>query len=184
MSLSIMKVSVYVSVLMLANQTHNIGMRVEWAKAHARCQRWSEEVVILVEESRRVITYLDWKANWWLEQINLRTNAREDIQMGLSAYAHRQCALMQNLARSFASLWLPVLSKANLPADWPAEYVDYAQRNPRVLRTYGGRKKGAAKAARAAKEGLGMESELEEDDNEDQESDGLSEDDIDVSPYR
>ena len=62
--------------------------------------------------------------------------------------------------------------------------VDYARRNPRVLRTYGGRKKGAAKAAHAAKEGSGTESELEEDDNEDQESDGLLEDDIDVSPYR
>lgn len=158
-------------------------MRVEWAKAHARHQRWSEEVIILVEESRRVITYLHWKANWWLEQINLRPAAREDIQIGLSAYAYRQCALMQDLARSFASLWHPVLSKANLPTDWPAEYVDYALRNPRALRTYGGCKKGAAKAARTAKEGSGTESEPEEG-SDGQESDGLSEDDADVSPYR
>ena len=172
-----MKVSVYVSVLMLANQTPNTGMQVEWAKAYAHYQCWSEEVVILIKESWHVITYLDWKANWWLEQINLCTNAWEDIQMGLSAYAHHQCALMQNLARSFASLWLPVLSKASLPVDWPAEYVDYAWCNPWILHTYGGCKKGAAK------EGSGMESELEEDDNEDQESDGLSEDDIDMSPY-
>lgn len=164
-------------------------MRVEWAKSHARHQRWSEEVVILVEEARRVITYLDWKAHWWLDQVDLRAGARQDIQDGLNAYAHRQSILMQDLARSFASLWHPVLSKANLPTDWPAAYLAYAQLNPKVLRTYGGRKKGAAAAARAAAHAAeqGSSDELDGSDSgsdADLDSDGLSEDDEDVSPYR
>ncbi|KAG1869682.1 hypothetical protein C8R48DRAFT_746879 [Suillus tomentosus] len=40
----------------------NDAMRVEWAKARARSLRWSEEVLLLKEEMRRVRQYLDWRA--------------------------------------------------------------------------------------------------------------------------
>jgi hypothetical protein len=41
------------------------GMRVEWAKTHARANRQKEEVLLLTEEMRHVVAYLDWKASWW-----------------------------------------------------------------------------------------------------------------------
>ena len=40
-------------------------LRVEWARSRARVKRSSEEVRLLREEMRRVLSYLDWKAEWW-----------------------------------------------------------------------------------------------------------------------
>jgi len=45
------------------------GMRVKWAKTHARANRWQEEVILLMEEMRHVVVYLDWKALWWRTQV-------------------------------------------------------------------------------------------------------------------
>lgn len=44
------------------------GLWVEWAKSHTRAQWWAEELLLLVEEMRRVIVFLEWKANWWYAQ--------------------------------------------------------------------------------------------------------------------
>ena len=157
-------------------------MQVEWAKAHACYLHWSKEVILLVEESRHVITYLDWKANWWLDQAHQCPNAHNDIQNGQEAYLHCQSMLMQDLAKLFASLWHPILLSANLLINWPKEYIHFGQHNPRVLCTYGGCKKEAAKVACEAQKT--PESGFDKEDiDEDEESDGLSEDDMDVSPY-
>ena len=40
------------------------SMWVEWGKSHARAMRWGEEVVLISEEMKRVIQYLDWKSGW------------------------------------------------------------------------------------------------------------------------
>ena len=37
------------------------SMRVEWAKTKAWCTRWEEEVVLIEEEMRRVIVFLEWR---------------------------------------------------------------------------------------------------------------------------
>ena len=91
-------------------------MRVEWAKLHTCAQRWSEEVVLVIKEMRRVIQHLDWKASWWQSQGPLRSSvARPDIISGLNAYAERQADLMINIAMSFASFWHPLLISSQLP---------------------------------------------------------------------
>ncbi|KAJ8495692.1 hypothetical protein ONZ45_g12749 [Pleurotus djamor] len=41
------------------------ALRIEWMKSHARAQQWSEEVDLVVEEMRRVATYLNWNAAEW-----------------------------------------------------------------------------------------------------------------------
>lgn len=153
------------------------GMRVEWAKSHARAQRWAEEVVLLTEEMRRIIVFLDWKAAWWRDQAERRQDVQPDVALGLAAYAYRQGDLMENIARSFASLWYPILTAAHLPSDWPAQYVSHAQHHPTTVRPARHRKK--AQPATGA-----IESEPEDDDEVSEDSDGLSEDDADVSPYR
>lgn len=158
-------------------------MRVEWVKSHARYQRWSEEVLLVIEEMRRVIFYLEWKADWWQQQTRRRSNAgentaRDDVQSGIEAYSHRQSQMLRSIAKSFASLWYPILTEANLPTNWPTEYLEHAKKYPRTLRKYGGRRRKPAASDR-----LSDKSDSEdEDDSED--SDGLSEDDEDVSPYR
>lgn len=152
-----------------------IGLRVEWAKSHARAQRWSEETVLLVEEMRRVIAYLDWKATWWHAEADRRQGVRVDIADGLKAYAYRQSDLMRNLAKSFAALWHPVLVAADIPTEWPPVYIDYAKAHPTVLR---------APRHQKPKAPLQQENGSSDEESSDEESDGLSGDDEDVSPYR
>ena len=41
------------------------AMRIEWCKARARANRWTEEVDLLKEEMRRTEQFLEWHANWW-----------------------------------------------------------------------------------------------------------------------
>ncbi|KAJ7916471.1 hypothetical protein B0H13DRAFT_2231608 [Mycena leptocephala] len=46
------------------------SLRVEWSRAKARKQRWEEEVLILREEMRRVLRYLEWQSGWWLARVS------------------------------------------------------------------------------------------------------------------
>ncbi|KAJ7802706.1 hypothetical protein B0H14DRAFT_2614089 [Mycena olivaceomarginata] len=43
---------------------HSGPLRIEWAKTRAKAMRYAEEVELL-EEMRRVLQFLDWRANWW-----------------------------------------------------------------------------------------------------------------------
>ncbi|KAG2130405.1 uncharacterized protein EDB93DRAFT_1243278 [Suillus bovinus] len=49
------------------------SVRVEWCKACARANRWSEEVELLLKEMRRVIVSLRWQAEWWSGTISVYT---------------------------------------------------------------------------------------------------------------
>jgi hypothetical protein len=152
------------------------GMRVEWAKTHARANRWEEEVLLVREEMRRVIMFLDWKATWWDSQGPRRSDVRDDIKAGLAAYAARQACIMQNLAETFAALWYPILTAANLPIEWPAHYISYAQTHPPSGRTPRYR---ATAVIVEQDTHSGSESSDEDD------AGGYdSADDVDVSPYR
>lgn len=133
--------------------------------------------MLVNEEMRRVIAYLEWKSTWWIEQAHQRGDVRSDIASGLEAYADRQSSLMQSLARSFASLWYPLLRKTDISIEWPSTYIIHAQKYPTVLRE--GRRRKAVPIQRPESDDSENDSEEEEDDD-----DGLSGDDEDVSPYR
>jgi hypothetical protein len=108
------------SNLLFANfSAHCKDMRVEWAKTRARAERWSEEIILLNEEMRRVLQYLNWKATWWLQQQGHRADASPDIRNGIDAYAAKQADLVLRLARSFAAEWYPMLVKHDMPIVWP-----------------------------------------------------------------
>jgi hypothetical protein len=152
-------------------------MRAKWAKAHARAQRWAEEVVLLAEEMRRVIMYLDWKATWWCMQATRRVDpARTDIVGGLVAYAFRQSDMFKDISKTFASLWHPILTKANIPIEWSTLYITHAMANP-TIPCLGRRRR---KAAQPTTPAVDLDSDL---DTEGSDSDNLSEDDADVSSY-
>lgn len=100
----------------------NDTMRVEWAQMRARKCRWNEELLIIQEEMRRVLSYFEWRADWWLEQENRRKSADLSLLSGVSAYAHKQATLCRRMAARCASFWLPTMKKHNIIPNWSEEY--------------------------------------------------------------
>jgi hypothetical protein len=98
-------------------------MQVEWAKAKARADRWHEEVLLVTEEMRRVICFMEWKATWWLELSVSRPDAPLYVQRGIAAYAAKQAAVCRSIAGSFANRWYPLLKKQQIPIEWPLQYI-------------------------------------------------------------
>lgn len=101
------------------------SMRVEWAKSRARAMRWGEEIVLLREEMRRVIQYLDWKSRWWKELCIGRSDAHPETRRGQAAYAHKQADMFRNMGLSFAQKWYPLLLKHSMKVDWLSEYTPF-----------------------------------------------------------
>lgn len=99
------------------------GLRCEWAKSKARATRWAEEVQLLVEEMRHVITFLDWKAKWWKEQGNARLGLSADLADVVSAYAAKQAHVYSALAGAFGARWYPALLANGLSMEWPRSYI-------------------------------------------------------------
>ncbi|KAJ3503439.1 hypothetical protein NLJ89_g8431 [Agrocybe chaxingu] len=79
-------------------------LRSEWAKSRARAARGKEEVLLLREEMRRVLQFLEWKAQWWLQRAALHTGDKAQME-ALQAYAHAQAALQRSLAADFRAAW-------------------------------------------------------------------------------
>lgn len=100
-----------------------IALWVEWAKSRACAHHWHEEVMLLVEEMWHVIEYFSWKAWWWAIQGTQREDAHLDIYLGAAAYATKQMAMYENMAKAFTAKWYPFLVKKNLPAQWPVQYI-------------------------------------------------------------
>ena len=90
----------YIQVLSLS-----IALRVEWAKARARSLRWSEEVMLLKEEMRRVRKTLDWKASWWDDRQEGWSGLDAAASEGVKAYAARQARIQRDLHARFTRLW-------------------------------------------------------------------------------
>ena len=93
----------------------SVALRVEWAKAKARADRWEEEVVLLNEEMRRTLEFCSWKANWWETQITQRESSLQPddpLAGGLKAYAHQQAAFEREIARKWAFKWRGTRNRA------------------------------------------------------------------------
>jgi hypothetical protein len=98
------------------------SLRVEWSKSRARAARWTEDVKLLVDEMRRVIEFEEWRAGWWRKQAHRQLVVSEHIQHGLVAYAERQAALCECIARGHALHWLPVLRSFDIEPCWASRY--------------------------------------------------------------
>jgi hypothetical protein len=102
----------------------------EWARQRARVRRHDEEIQLLVEEMRRVLTFLDAKSSWWKEQGKQRLNAKDSrvlsnpqILRGLIAYSIRQSRILSSLSGTIASDWLPLLRKSKLGNEWIGKFA-------------------------------------------------------------
>ncbi|KZT01710.1 uncharacterized protein LAESUDRAFT_634450, partial [Laetiporus sulphureus 93-53] len=74
-----------------------LALRIEWCKARAHANRWSEECQLIEEEMHRVIAFHAYQARWWLDKIEQNPVASEEHQEGLIAYAMRQAELRTSL---------------------------------------------------------------------------------------
>ncbi|KAK7032023.1 CxC2 domain-containing protein [Favolaschia claudopus] len=81
------------------------AVRIEWSRAQARRDRWTEEVMLLREEMKRVLRFLHSRAIWWEERLVVEREVREDVRAGLRAYAARQASTARAIARRFRSMW-------------------------------------------------------------------------------
>ncbi|KAI0744413.1 hypothetical protein C8Q76DRAFT_606972, partial [Earliella scabrosa] len=99
------------------------NLKVEWARSHARAERWSEEVELLNEEMRRVLAYFEWRAGWWRNQAEQRDDVPEVLKRGLAAYAEKSASVFEGLAAGCAARWVPYLRtrKEALPG-WASRY--------------------------------------------------------------
>lgn len=87
-----------------AEEDDNI-LRAEWARSRARVRRATEEAMLLREEMRRALAFLKWKASWWDNRQDIRSDAPTEMREGLCAYASRQANLQRALAAFFKELW-------------------------------------------------------------------------------
>jgi DnaJ-domain-containing protein 1 len=99
-----------------------VALRAEWAMSKARAGRWSEEVDLVVEEMRRVLTFLMHRSKWWLEQISIR-DTQAELADGIAAYAAKQSHIMRRMAQQFGEKWYKCLKDNNLETDWPKECI-------------------------------------------------------------
>ena len=110
-------------------------MRVEWAKSLARAERWEEELLLVQEEMRRVLLFLEKKAMWWVSKSEACQNDDAELLAGIRAYAMKQAHILRSLASTFAVEWKMVRSDYGLPAplDWPPVFlqVDHASKHIR-----------------------------------------------------
>ncbi|KAG1741401.1 hypothetical protein EDD22DRAFT_786709, partial [Suillus occidentalis] len=81
------------------------ALRIEWCKARACANRWTEEVQLLLEEMRRVRAFLSWHAMWWDEQADRRAELPAAETEGIKGYARRQAALQRSIQDAFTAMW-------------------------------------------------------------------------------
>jgi hypothetical protein len=94
-----------------------LALRVEWAKALARAERYAEEEELVLEEMRRVRQYLTWKATWWQDPQQSgrgRAGASGPVKEGSAAYAIKQALFYEALNDKFTHQWQQILSELGL----------------------------------------------------------------------
>jgi hypothetical protein len=70
-----------------------------------------------------VIQYFDWKASWWVQQADLRTEVSPALKRGLHAYASKQATMYRCMAMACASCWHPIFVKEQVVVDWLRQYI-------------------------------------------------------------
>jgi hypothetical protein len=98
------------------------GLRIEWCKSRARAMRWAEEVILLQEEMRRVLAYLEWRAAWWLDRgssMAAACAASSPYREGLVAYSTHQADIQRALIMRFEEMWriVPTVIKSACAGD-------------------------------------------------------------------
>ena len=102
----------------------NKDMCVEWAQCVACTDRWGEEVILLQEEMRLVVQFLEWRSGNWFAKTDSRIGTTLVVRAGLSVYANKQGSVFHNLAVRFSQRWHSILISLSLPHAWASEFLD------------------------------------------------------------
>lgn len=81
------------------------ALRIQWCRGRARAMRWSEEVLLLREEMRRVLAFFRWHADWWGNLAEHGDGLSPEDREGVAAYARKQANVRRLMGRSFDHLW-------------------------------------------------------------------------------
>lgn len=95
-------------------------LRAEWATSRARSRRASEEVLLLREEMRRVLVFLEWSSQEWVRRSKGRADVDAALLEGLCSYATKQSLLQDNLKATFKTIWKTPLENIDTAAE-PAQ---------------------------------------------------------------
>ncbi|KAL0578101.1 hypothetical protein V5O48_003880 [Marasmius crinis-equi] len=80
-------------------------LREEWCKSRARMQRAEEEEMLVREEMRRTLAYLEWAADQWDKKRDTGEIVKKPLKEGRAAYAVEQAAIQRGLRDKFSKLW-------------------------------------------------------------------------------
>jgi len=85
--------------------------------------RWDEEVDLVMEEMRRVLCSMVWRAHYWKSLVSKREVVDATIREGIAAYAEKQAYIAQTMGKRFAKEWLPIHESYCFTPNWPAQYI-------------------------------------------------------------
>ncbi|KAK0220577.1 hypothetical protein IW262DRAFT_1448720 [Armillaria fumosa] len=97
-----------------ADENNDEVLHSKWCRSRARAHRAHEEVLLLREEMRRTLKFLEWRGEWWRERHSTR-NVDAALHEALEAYALKQSDLQCKLAVKFRDTWSTALK--NTPID-------------------------------------------------------------------
>ncbi|KAK7019655.1 hypothetical protein VNI00_018040 [Paramarasmius palmivorus] len=87
-----------------ADEADNEILRSEWCKSRARSLRATEEVLLLREEMRRTLRYLEWMAGEWEARANVNVGSSSKME-GKHVFALAQAEVQRGLKTHFEKLW-------------------------------------------------------------------------------
>ncbi|KAL0576618.1 hypothetical protein V5O48_005376 [Marasmius crinis-equi] len=80
-------------------------LRAEWCRSRARKMRAEEEVMLVREEMRRTLQYLEWAAQQWESRKDSGEVVKRALKEGRAAFAVEQAAIQRGLRDKFARMW-------------------------------------------------------------------------------
>ncbi|KAK7019683.1 hypothetical protein VNI00_018005 [Paramarasmius palmivorus] len=92
-----------------ADENENEVLRSEWCKSRARARRAQEEVLLVEEEMRRTLEFLEWRAQEWESCAEVVMGWGEDEHEGSRAYALAQANVQRALKVAFHGEWKKTL---------------------------------------------------------------------------
>lgn len=81
------------------------AFKIQWLKSRANAARFSEELILLEEEMRRVIEFAHWRARWWQNLGGARETNNAQLAEGLRAYAEEQAHVERLRALRLTNRW-------------------------------------------------------------------------------
>ena len=75
---------------------HHLVYRVNWLRAKARCDRWSEELQIVRHEMRWTILWFEHQMKEWKDRLD---GSMKESKQGHIAYAEKQVAMWKMFIR-------------------------------------------------------------------------------------